>query len=142
MKDARVEAQRSQQPHAANSQHHFLHQTGLSIAAIEMSTHQAISFFIPGNVRIQQVKLHATYIGAPHPRTHNLLAHRDFNRQWISFCVINAVKRQLVRNVFAIRFFLPAIAPQALPKIAEAIEQTNRDQRRLQVIAGQYSQTP
>jgi hypothetical protein len=107
---------------------------------------QAISLFVRRDVRIQQVKRDAADLDEPRLGAHAAAAHQDFDQHRLARFVRHLLNRQHGRMGFAVVLFLPAVAPQALAKIAVAINQADGDERqaevarRFQMIAREHAQ--
>src|ERR1051325_3174972 len=146
MIDVRLYFERAEQAHAANAQHHLLHDARLAVAAVEVARHEAISLFILRNVGIEQVKRDAPDARAPSLRAHGAPAHLDLDYQRSARFVRHTPDRKLRRMRLAVVLLLPAVAPEPLTEIAVTIEQADGDERQakiaraLQVIACEHAE--
>src|SRR5437867_4290344 len=81
MKDRRLNLQVVQQADTPNSERHFLYQTRFPIAAVKMTSNQAIDLFILADIRVEQIKLNPADVCLPGVRANGSPTHRDFNMQ-------------------------------------------------------------
>ena len=58
-------AQRAQQPHAADAQQNFLHDARGAVAAVNAQGQIAEMLFVLGQIRVEQINRHAADIHAP-----------------------------------------------------------------------------
>src|ERR1041384_2389977 len=133
MKHRRFKTQTVKQANSANTQHHLLHETRFPIAPVQMTCYQSIDWLVFRNVRVEQIKLHATNIGAPDSRMHNPAAHADLNQQRLTLLVIETLQREFIDVVLSILLLLPIVTSHALTKVTEAIKQTDGHEREIQI---------
>ena len=93
MKNAWFNSELSQQTHATDAQHFFLHHARLAIAAVEMSRHQPVGFFILRNIRVQQIELYPADANSPGAGPDSPAAHRHFDQNRLLLCILDQFKR-------------------------------------------------
>ncbi len=109
----RLDAQRAQQPHAADAQQNFLHDARGAVAAINAAGQVAEMLLVFRQVRVQQKHRHAAHVHAPDLEVHRV--HADFHaaHQPVAVRVQHRLQRHVVRVNGIVIFRLPVVRSQS-----------------------------
>src|SRR5262252_4503055 len=117
-----------------------------SVAAIQTRGQLAIFGSIPFHIRVKQVQIAATHLYAPDFRPNRAMAGVHLHYDGLTVLADGRFHRQLVDVGPEVLFSLPTLTVQPLTKISLPVEQSNADQRYVQVgctldvIAREYAQ--
>src|SRR3954451_2743248 len=138
----RLDAERGESFHAADSEHDFLAHTHLEIAAVKLCCDASVLRVVLRNVRVEQIDVDPTDAQFPNPGENFSIENRNRNEK-LHFAAASFADWQVVKILVQVDRRLNAVLIDLLPEIAVAIEQTNRNKiqieiaRRFAMVAGQ-----
>src|SRR5665213_560468 len=132
----RLDAQRAQQPHAADAQQNLLHDARGAVAAINARRQVAVKLLVLRQVRVEQKNRHAPDVDAPDLEVHGVHADLDVADEPFAFRVQHRLERHVVRLDGIVKFRLPVVVVNRLLKITFAVKQTDADEAEAEIAGG------
>src|SRR3954469_19840304 len=141
----RLNPERGESFHAADSEHDFLAHTHLEIAAVKLCGDASVLRVVLRNVRVEQIDVDATDAQFPNPGENFSIENRNRNEK-LHFPPTSFADRQGGKILVQVNCCLNAVLIDLLPEVAMAIEETHRNKiqikiaRRFTMIAGQNAE--
>ena len=130
------DAERAQQPHAADAQQNFLHDARGAVAAVNAQSQIAEMLLVLRQVRVEQINGSATDIDAP--RLEHDDVHADFHAAFQPSAggIQNRLDRHVLRVNRIVKFRLPVVGINRLLEITLAVKQADAVEAQPQVARG------
>ncbi len=141
-----LDAQRAQQPDAADAEDHLLVQAHLAAADVELVRDGAIGAVVLGDVGVQEQERHAPDLRQPDGGLDRATRELDRDEDRLAVVVGDAQERQAGGVVVGVGVLLVPVGIDGLAEVAVAVEEPDADEReghvrgRLAVVAGQHAQ--
>ncbi len=132
-----LDTQHPQEPHAADTQHHFLHDPGGRIASVNACRHLAQVARVLLHVAIQKIERTASHTRHPYTEEDGGAHDVDLPHERVAIGFQNRLHRQVARIEHRIGFDLPVIPVNGLLEISVPIEKGDSDKAQSQ-IAGRF----
>ncbi len=139
-----LDAERAQQPHAAEAEQHLLHDAGGGVAAVDPQREVAVELFVFRAVAVEQVDRASPHVRAPGLEVDPVQVDVDIGNDGLAVGAQHGLERQRLRVEPRIVLGLPAVLVDRLLKIPLAVEDADPDETdskvagRAGVIAGEY----
>ena len=134
--DLRREAQRAQQPPAADPEQHFLLEPQFRPAPIQLAGYSPMNGEVRRVIAVQQVQLHPADLGLPGAQPDRVSRQCDLQPQPLAVWLAQRRDRQLSRIVIRVEGLLLSVFVDHLAKIALLVEQPHGGHRHTQIAGG------
>ena len=136
MTDFRLDAKRTKQSPAADSEQQFLLEAQLRSAAIQLAGNPAMRGEVRRVVAVQQVKLYSADLNLPGAQPDRVTGQGDLQPQPLAVRLAQRRDRQLSGVVIRKEGLLRAVLVDHLAKIALLVQQSHADHRHAQIAGG------
>ena len=131
--DRRSDTHLTQGAHATNAKHQFLGDAQFVVATVQTGRQITIGGAVGVNVGIQQIERHAPYLEVIDFGVNRTPRQLDIDDYFVAVGGQGRASGDIGKAHFAIERFLPATMIEALAEVALGIDETNRDQRQIEV---------
>ena len=134
--DFRLDAERAEQPPAADPEEQFLLEAQLRPAAVQLAGDPSMGGEVRRVIAVQQVELHPADLDLPGAQPDRVTGQGDLQPQPLAVRLAQRRDRQLSGIVVRVEGLLRAVLVDHLAKIALLVEQPHADHRHAQIAGG------
>src|ERR1700693_477468 len=127
VKTLRLDPERIERPHAADSEHDLLTHSHFLIAAIELGSDETIFGVVFRRVGVEKKQADPPDLKLPDFRKDLAVEDSNGNHQ-VGSVALHLANRQMMKILIETDRLLRAVLVDLLPEIAVAIKQSNRDE--------------
>ena len=131
-----LDAERAQQPHAADAQQNFLHDARRAVAAIDPRGEIAEMLVVFRQIGVEQIDRHAPDVDAPGLERHVFHVDLDAAHEPFALGVQHRFQRHVLRIDQIVKLRLPVVRVNRLLEIALAVKQADADKAEAKVARG------